>query len=107
MIDFINNNLNLILSILGTILTAIGGYIAKLYKKYINDKQKKQIVEDTVKYVEQITKDISISSENKFKKCKTKAIEWLNSKNIKFSDTELEVLIESAVNGFNNSINKK
>lgn len=107
MIDFINNNSGLIISLLGTILTAIGGYIGNIYKKYINDKQKRQIVEDTVKYVEQITKDISISSENKFKKCKTKAIEWLNSKNIKFSDTELEVLIESAVNGFNNSINKK
>lgn len=101
MLDFINNNSSLILSILGTILTAIGGYIGTLYKKYINDKTKKQIVEDTVKYVEQITKDISISSENKLKKAKDKALEWLNSKGIKISDTELEVLIESAVNEFN------
>lgn len=101
MLDFINDNLNLILSILGTILTAIGGYIGTLYKKYINDKTKKQIINDTVKYVEQITKDISISSENKLKKAKDKALEWLNSKGIKISNTELEVLIESAVNEFN------
>ena len=101
MIDFINNNSGMILSILGTILTAIGGYVGKIYKKYINDKQKEQILEDTVRYVEQITKDISISSENKLSKAKTKASEWLNSKGIKYSETELEVLIESAVNGFN------
>lgn len=101
MLEFINDNLSLILSILGTILTAIGGYIGTLYKKYINDKTKKQIVNDTVKYVEQITKDISISSENKLQKAKDKALEWLNSKGIKISDTELEVLIESAVNEFN------
>ncbi len=101
MLEFINNNLNLILSILGTILTAIGGYIGTLYKKYMNDKTKKQIVSDTVKYVEQITKDTSISSKNKLQKAKDKALEWLNSKGIKISDTELEVLIESAVNEFN------
>lgn len=101
MLEFINNNLNLILSILGTILTAIGGYIGTLYKKYMNDKTKKQIVSDTVKYVEQITKDTSISSKNKLQKAKDKTLEWLNSKGIKISDTELEVLIESAVNEFN------
>lgn len=106
MLNFINNNLSLILSILGTFLTAIGGYIGNLYRKYVNDKTKKQIVKDTVNYVEQITKSISISSENKLQKAKDKAIEWLNSKGIKISDTELEILIESAVNEFNKNKEK-
>ncbi len=101
MVDFINNNSNLILSILGTIITAIGGYVGTLYKKYVNNKVKKQIVEDTVKYVEQITKDMAISSESKFNKAKEKTVEWLNEKGIKYSETEIEILIESAVNGFN------
>ena len=32
-------------------------------------------------------------------KAKEKALEWLNEKGIKISETELEILIESAVNG--------
>lgn len=106
MVDFINNNSSLILSILGTIITAIGGYVGSLYKKYVNTKTKKQIVEDTVKYVEQITKNIAISSESKFKKAKEKTVEWLNEKGIKYSETEIEILIESAVNGFNSKKGK-
>jgi len=40
-----------------------------------------------------------ISNEDKLSKAKEKALEWLNSKGLKISDTELDILIESAVNG--------
>ena len=101
MINFINNKLSLIISVLATIITFISGYIGNLYKNHINDRTKKQIVEDTVKYVEQITKDSNINSNEKFKQAEVKALEWLNEKGIKVSKTELEILIESAVHTFN------
>ena len=37
--------------------------------------------------------------DDSMKTCKEKALEWLNSKGLKISDTELDILIESAVNG--------
>ena len=56
-------------------------------------------MESTVKYVEQITKNVMVTNEDKLIKAKEKALEWLNSKGLKISDTELDILIESAVNG--------
>jgi len=54
--------------------------------------------------VEQITQGISITSENKKQKAKTKALEWLKEKKIKISNTELDILIESAVNSLKESL---
>lgn len=93
---------NSMIEILGTILLGVASFIGlklkKIYEEKINSNIKKKIVEDTVKYVEQVTKDISISSENKKQKAKDKILEWLNEKGIKSSDIELDILIESAVN---------
>lgn len=92
---------NYIFEILATIITGlvsfIGVSIKNTYTKYINNKTKKEIVKDTVNYVEQVFKDIN--GGEKLKKAKEKALEWLNEKGIKISETELEILIESAVNG--------
>lgn len=94
---------NYLIEILGTIITAVASYVGiqikKAYTKYVDTKTKKEIVDATVKYIEQIYKSTMITNEKKFEEAKTKALEWLNAKNIKISDTELEVLIESAVNG--------
>lgn len=99
-----------ILPVLGSIITAVASYIGmqikKAYTKYVDTKTKKEIVDATVKYIEQIYKGVFITNEEKLNKCKQKALEWLKSKNIKISDTELEVLIESAVNGLK-STNKE
>ena len=73
--------------------------IKKAYTKYVDTKTKKEIVDSTVKYIEQIYKGVMISNEDKLSKAKEKALEWLNSKGLKISDTELDILIESAVNG--------
>ena len=100
MMELIQNNL---IEILATVITAVASFIGvkikNAYTKYVDTKTKKEIVEATVKYVEQIYKGVMVSNEDKLIKAKEKALEWLNSKGIKISDTELEVLIESAVNG--------
>ena len=104
MMEIIQNNL---IEILATIITAVASFIGvsikKAYTKYVDTKTKKEIVQATVEYIEQIYKTAMITNEDKLAKCKEKALEWLNSKNLKISDTELEILIESAVNGLKNT----
>lgn len=99
---------NVIIESTLTIITAIISFVSlkikNIYKEYIDSETKKKIVSDTVKYVEQVTKDISISSENKKKIAKTKILEWFKEKNIKISDTQLDILIESAVNSLKETI---
>lgn len=101
---------NYIMEILATIITAVASYIGvqikKAYTRYVDTKNKKEIVKSTVEYVEQIYKGVMISNEDKLNKAKEKALEWLNSKGLKISDTELDILIESAVNGLK-STNKE
>lgn len=96
--EFIQNYL---FEILATIITALASFVGvsikNAYTKYINTQTKKEIVKDTVNYVEQVFKDIH--GKEKLEKAKEKALEWLNEKGIKISETELEILIESAVNG--------
>lgn len=105
--EILQNNL---IEILATIITAVVSYIGvqikKAYTKYADTKTKKEIVDATVKYIEQIYKGVMISNEDKLNKAKEKALEWLNSKGLKISDTELDILIESAVNGLK-STNKE
>lgn len=94
---------NYLLEILATVITAVASFIGirikNAYTKYVDTQTKKEIVKDTVNYVEQVYKDIH--GAEKLEMAKRKAIEWLNEKGIKISETELEILIESAVNGFN------
>lgn len=100
MIEILQDNL---IQILATVITAITSFIGisikKAYTKYIDTKTKKEIVEATVKYIEQIYKGVMISNEDKLNKAKEKTLEWINSKGLKISDTELDILIESAVSG--------
>ncbi len=90
-----------LLPFLATIITGfvsyVGMQIKKAYTNYINAKTIKEIVEDTVLYVEQINKNNGITSSEKFSEAKEKASSWIASKNLTISDTELEILIESAV----------
>lgn len=92
---------NYLLEILAAIIAAVASFIGirikNAYTKYVDTQTKKEIVKDTVNYVEQIYKDIH--GAEKLEKAKEKALEWLNEKGIKISNTELEILIESAVNG--------
>ena len=89
-----------LIQILSTIITGIIGYlglrIKNIYQEYIQDKIKKEIVDKTVKYVEQTCKNASC--DEKKSKALEKALEWMQEKKINVSDTELEILIESSVN---------
>lgn len=94
--------LEIIVAILTGVASFIGMKIKKVYEDHINTKTKKDVVDTTVKYVEQVYKDIH--GQEKLIKAKEKALEWLNEKGISISDTELEILIEASVNGFNNGL---
>lgn len=97
-----------IIPILGTLFVAlisfIGISIRNVYKKYVNTQLKKEIVDTTVNYIEQISKTILMGSEEKFSQAKDKALTWLEEKGISISEEELELLIESAVNQLNQEL---
>lgn len=97
-IDLLGSNFA---SILGTVLTAILGYlgmqIKSMIQKTMNDKKKEQIIASTVNYVEQISKKSDMDNAEKFDEAKQKAASWLREAGIKYSDTELEILLECAV----------
>lgn len=98
--DILNNISKHLIEIVFTIITGIIGYIGvrikKIYKEYVQDKLKKEIIEKTVKYVEQTSKNLSCKE--KKSKALEKSLEWMKEKKLSISDTELEILIESAVN---------
>lgn len=85
--------------ILEYVIIIIAGVLANKAKKLINTDIKKAIVRDTVKYVEQVFKDIH--GVEKLDAAKNKAITLLREKGIKISDEEIIVLIESAVSEMN------
>ena len=93
-----------VLQLAGTILMVgagiIGYQVKKLYKKFVDTEEKASVVASTVQYVEQVYKDIH--GEEKLEKAMQRASELLAEKGIMITNDELETLIESAVNGFNN-----
>lgn len=95
-------------TILYTVLTAIAGYlgvtIKRLYKKWVNTKVKQEVVRSCVKFVEQVYKHIR--GEEKLAMALSSAAEMLAEQNIKITDLELRVLIESALAEFNKAFEK-
>ena len=94
-------------TILYTILTTVASFIGlkvkTIYEKYINDKTKKDVVESTVKYVEQIYKNLK--GEEKLAKAKDNILALLNEKGISITELEMDVLIEATCNSFKKSAN--
>lgn len=100
-------DMNTLLEIFNTyflpmIITALAGFFAWLgnkmknaYDEKVNTDIKRKVAEDVVKFVEQVNADLD--GAEKFELAKDKAVQWLNDKNIKVSETEIEVLIESFV----------
>ena len=91
-------------TILWAIVTFIAGYVAlgvkSLYARFVNDKTKKSVVKTCVQAIEQIYVDLH--GEDKLNKCIIAASEMLNERGITIGETELRLLIEAAVNEFNN-----
>lgn len=98
MIEMLANNL---IPILATALTGVVSYLGMQIKNMIQNniatKEKESIIASTVNYVEQISKDTNMTSGEKFAEAKEKASTWLRERNIKFSDTELDIMVECAV----------
>lgn len=94
-------------TILYSILTAVAGYIGivvkNLYEKYINDKTKKDVVNTCVRAVEQLYTDLH--GQEKLDKCIESASAMLGEKGIAITDIEIRMLIEAAVNEFNDGFN--
>lgn len=96
-LNLIWDNLVQILSMIITgVISYLGLRIKNIYQEYVNDKLKREIIEKTVAYVEQTSKNLPC--DEKKKKALEKSLEWMKEKKLDVSDTELEILIESAVN---------
>jgi transposase-like protein len=86
----------LLYTIITAILTYIGVRIKNIYENHIKDNLKKNIIEDTVKYVEQLHSYKTCNEKHEI--AKTNILILLSEKNISITDLELEILLESACN---------
>lgn len=95
--------LQMILPILATFLTGVFTYIGtrvkKLYEEKVNTQIAKTVVEDAVKFVEQVYTDLH--GKEKLEKATAQVSEILQSKGIALTEAEINMLIESAVFGLN------
>ena len=99
----LNQFIQILLPILATALTALFTYIGtalkKAYEEKINNDTAKAVVTDAVKFVEQVYNDLS--GKEKLEKATAQVSEILESKGIKITPAEINMLIESAVYGLN------
>lgn len=94
-----------IIAILVTVIFGGLGFVVKnLVKTYLNDKRKRDIAKDVVRFVEQCFK--ALHGEEKLKAALNRASKIMAEKGIDFSETEMETLIESAVAEFNEAFKK-
>ena len=96
--ELINALMPLVLSAAGIIFSGLGTYLALQVKKFLDTREKRALAEVSVKYVEQVGK--LLGSEEKFDMALKTLSEQLQNTGINFTEVELKVLIEAAVNGF-------
>ena len=101
--EILNQFIQILLPILATAITALFTYIGtalkKAYEEKINNETAKTVVTDAVKFVEQVYTDLS--GKEKLEKATVQVSEILQSKGIKITPAEINMLIESAVYGLN------
>lgn len=101
--DFVNV---VIVPVIGTIITAVVGYlgikIKALIEKWTEDKTKRDAAETCVRAVEQLYKDLH--GEEKFNVCVDNLTAMLNEKGITITELEIKMLIEAAVQKLNESV---
>lgn len=88
-------------TILATVITIITGWAGLKLKNWINTETKKDVVKTTVKYIEQVYKDIH--GEEKLKVASDNVKKLLKEKGLDITDLELRAFIESAVRELNDS----
>lgn len=86
-------------AILSAVLTFIVAQIRAKYNKYVDTQTKKDIASATVKYIEQVFD--ALHGKDKLAKAKSTMESLLAEKGIAIGDTEMVVLLESAVKEMN------
>lgn len=99
--ELLNQVLSILLPALATLIAAwfgmIGAKIKSKYEQSINTEITKTVVNDTVKFVQQLYADLD--GAEKFQKALERVVTILNEKGIPISEAEIKMLIESAVFG--------
>ena len=99
--SILNECLDIILpaiaSVIAVLFGVLGAKLKSVYDTKIKTDTAKIVVDDVVKFVQQVYKDLD--GPEKLQKALTEASTILNEKGISISDTELDMLIESAVYG--------
>lgn len=90
---------NILQTILVLVFSYVGLAIKNLNKKYVDSETKRIIVRDCVKCVEQIYTDLH--GDDKKAKCENKIVQLLYERGITITQTELDVMIEAAVQELN------
>lgn len=85
--------------VLATVGTFIVGLIKAKYTEYVNTDTKKEIAMLTVRYVEQVF--TALHGKDKLEKAKSTFVDMLNEKGIKVTESEIDMLLEAAVNQMN------
>lgn len=91
-------------AVLAIIATSFVAYLSKVFGGVAKNSTKKDVAITTVRYIEQIYKDLH--GKEKLNEAKKKMVELLNDKGIKITDVELTMLIEEAVNEMNAAVTK-
>lgn len=95
-------------TILYAVLTAIAGWlgieIKKHYTRWVNTREKKEVVSTVVKAVEQLY--WQLGGDEKLVKATEAASQMLAERGINITELELRYLIESSVAEFKHSFNK-
>ena len=98
----LNQIMNAIMPYVVTIVAALFSYLAVRVKakfdEKINTETKRQVIADTVKYVQQVYE--TLDGKEKLQKALDTSIEWLNEKGIQITEAEATILIEAAIKGF-------
>lgn len=82
------------------IIGYVAAYIRSVYKKYVTNQTVKDVVEMSVKYVEQ--KFTNLKGQQKYEKAIEKIQQLLENKGIEVDYEEIDILIESSVYTFTN-----
>lgn len=85
--------------VLATVGTFLIGLIKAKYSQYVNTDTKKEIAMLTVRYVEQVF--TALHGKDKLEKAKIAFVNVMNEKGIKISESEIDILLEAAVNLMN------
>lgn len=93
----INTMITILLPVLATGLTSVISLLVLKMRSKINSEIGDQVINTTVKYVQQVYKDCN--GEEKLQKAIETASATLKEKGIKMGEIELRTLIESAVYG--------